>query len=266
MIFTNSAGHKIFYSYTTNADKPTLLLCNGIGQNSSYWAEIKYLFKDDFSFLEFDFPNQGQSSHTRKPLATNDYAQVIIDLCAELNIASCIGIGNAFGGLVIKLAYQIHPSLFSKIVLISCFAQRNKRMSRYAENTKSIVESIVEEQDFLKLFGQDWLDKSFIEMFGSEYLNTRSNQKKSERYFKGILSMMNSLQDNESNLSSEVEKIKIPVLVVQGNLDQIIPPSNGIELTEKLAKGQYAEIKNGKHILQETHPDELSDHLKLFLA
>lgn len=265
MIFTNSAGHKIFYSFTQNADKPILMLCNGIGQNSSYWAEIKFIFKDEFSFLEFDFPNQGQSSHSRKPLSTNDYAQVIIDLCQELNVSKCIGIGNAFGGLIIKLAYQMRPSLFKKIALISCFAQRNKRMGRYAENTKSIVESIVQEQDFLSLFGQDWLDKSFIEMFGSEYLNTRSNQKKSERYFKGILSMMNSLQNSENNLSSEVEKIKIPVLVVQGGLDQIIPPGNGSELAEKLPKGEYAEIKNGKHILQQTHPDELSDYLKSFL-
>lgn len=265
MIFTNSAGHKIHYAHTINAEKPTLLLCNGIGQNSLYWTEFKYLLKDDFSFLEFDFPNQGQSSNTRKPLETKEYAQVIIDLCSEVGISQCIGIGNAFGGLVIKLAYQLKPNLFNKIVFISCFAQRNKRMGRYAENTKSIVESIVEEQDFLKLFGQDWLDKSFIEMFGSEYLSTRSNQKKSERYFKGILSMMNSLQNSENNLSSEVEKIKIPVLVVQGALDQIIPPSNGIELSEKLSKGQYAEIKNGKHILHETHPDDLVDHLKPFL-
>jgi sigma-B regulation protein RsbQ len=266
MIFTSSAGHKVFYSYSNNADKPVLLLCNGIGQNSSYWAEIKFLFKNDYSFLEFDFPNQGQSSHTRKPLATNEYAEILLELCSELNLEKCVGIGNAFGGLIIKLAYQIKPSLFNKIVLISCFAQRNKRMGRYAENTKSIVESIVQEQDFLKLFGQDWLDKSFIEMFGSEYLSTRSNQKKSERYFKGILSMMNSLQASENNITSEVEKIKIPVLVIQGALDQIIPPSNGIELTEKLAKGQYAEIKNGKHILQQTHPDELADELRSFLV
>lgn len=266
MIFTNSEGHKVYYSYTAEANKPIVILCNGIGQSSTYWTSLISELSYRFNFVEFDFPNQGQSNHTRKVLSTHDYAQVIIDLCEHLNITSCIGVGNAFGGLAIKMAYLLKAELFEKLILISCFAQRNKRMSKYAENTKSIVESIVQEQDFMKLFGQDWLDKSFVEMFGSEYLSTRSNQKKSERYFKGVLSMMNSLQNSDSNISSEIEKITLPVLVVQGSLDQLIPPSNGIELSEKLGNGTYAEINKGKHILQESHPEELAALLDEYLT
>lgn len=266
MIFVNTDGHKIYYSYSAEANKPIIILCNGIGQSSTYWTPLKNELAERFNFVEFDFPNQGQSNHTRKVLTTQEYAKVIVDLCEHLSITSCIGVGNAFGGLAIKMAYQLKADLFEKLVLISCFAQRNKRMSKYAENTKSIVESIVQEQDFLKLFGQDWLDKSFVEMFGSEYLTTRSNQKKSERYFKGVLSMMNSLQNSDSDVTSEIEKIKIPVLVVQGSLDQLIPPSNGIELSEKLGNGTYAEINKGKHILQESHPEELAALLDEFLS
>lgn len=265
MIFTSPEGHKIHYIFTHKANKTTIVFCNGVGQSNEYWNGITEALNDKYNVLLFDFPNQGLSSHSKKVLSTNDYAKVLIDLCGHLQISTCIGVGNAFGGLVIKLAYKSQPLLFKKIVLISCFAQRNKRMSRYAENTKSIVESIVNEQDFLKMFGQDWLEKSFLEMFGSEYVSSKNNQKKSDRYFKGVLSMMNSLQQSESNLISDIHKIKVPVLVIQGSLDQIIPPGNGSELLKALSKGTYKEIKNGSHILQESHPEELATCIDTFL-
>lgn len=265
MIFVSPEGHKIHYIFLGEPKKNTLVFCNGVGQSNEYWNGLIEEFGDLYNYLLFDFPNQGLSSQSKKNLSTADYAKIITDLCEHLNIKSCVGVGNAFGGLAIKLAYKNNPLLFSKIVFISCFAQRNKRMSRYAENTKSIVESIVNEQDFLDMFGQDWLEKSFLEMFGSEYISSKNNKKKSGLYFKGVLSMMNSLQESDSSLINELHKIKIPVLVIQGSLDQIIPPGNGKELVEALSKGVYHEIKNGKHIIQESHPTELANCINDFL-
>jgi non-heme chloroperoxidase len=66
---------------------------------------------------------------------------------------------------------------------------------------------------------------------------------------------------------SDVARIDIPTLVIQGDADRIVPISASGHRTAKLIKGaRLAAIKDGPHAVNWTHADELNTELVNFLG
>jgi pimeloyl-ACP methyl ester carboxylesterase len=63
-----------------------------------------------------------------------------------------------------------------------------------------------------------------------------------------------------------VERIAVPVLVVHGDADRVVPSSNGELLARRIPGAELAVLTGRGHVVQLESPDELNRLVEQFLA
>jgi non-heme chloroperoxidase len=71
---------------------------------------------------------------------------------------------------------------------------------------------------------------------------------------------------SETDQTEDLKKIEVPLLVIQGDADQIVPIDDSGRLTAKIVKNAKLEVIPGApHGLCTTHADVINQHLLKFL-
>ncbi len=79
---------------------PTIVLLHGVGMNKSVWAPEVNLFCENFDVLIYDMWGHGESDLPVQQLNLTGYTQQLVDLLAELEIASAVVVGHSMGALI----------------------------------------------------------------------------------------------------------------------------------------------------------------------
>lgn len=265
--FQSSQG-KIYFKIENPNASETIVISSGIGQQIAYWTPFIKLLQNKYRVVLFDLPNQGKSFFSKAPLEFEDYINVIDELFEHLKIKDAIGLGVAFGAHVLKeLAFK-GKGYFSHLILASCFVHKDGKMTRHETNTYVTLKTALEDTDFFRLFGSGWLDASYTQMFGNGYIKLREEEKNQalRKYITGVVSQMETLRNYNTKLNlSSLNRINIPVLVVHGDNDFLIPPGKGKELTKTLKQGEFIRLKHTGHIVQESNPEALAETVVNFL-
>lgn len=79
---------------------PTIVLLHGVGMNKSVWAPEANLLCESFDVLIYDMWGHGESDLPVQQLNLTGYTQQLVDLLAELEIASAVVAGHSMGALI----------------------------------------------------------------------------------------------------------------------------------------------------------------------
>jgi pimeloyl-ACP methyl ester carboxylesterase len=72
--------------------------------------------------------------------------------------------------------------------------------------------------------------------------------------------------DNTNDLSQRLGKVKIPVLVITGEDDQIVPTAQSIRLSQELPNARLVVIPECGHVPQEKRPEAFLEAVNQFLS
>ena len=71
----------------------------------------------------------------------------------------------------------------------------------------------------------------------------------------------------ETDFRADLPKIDVPMLVIQGDADQVLPyPKTGERLPGLIANLQLVVIDGGPHAIAWTHADQVNSALQKFMA
>ena len=101
-------------------DAPAVILLHGFGSSLHTWEPWAALLQADHRVIRFDLPGFGLTG----PDPTNDYSDarsqaVLLALMDHLGIARAALVGNSMGGRIAWLFAASHPERVSRLVLIS---------------------------------------------------------------------------------------------------------------------------------------------------
>ncbi len=257
---------------TTGKGNPIIFL-HGLGASSCAWDKIsKYLSKNNKLFL-IDLKGFGLSE---KPLndkySVDDQSEIILDFIEKNNLKDIVLVGHSFGGAValltcIKLMGEKNNSI-KGMILIGAPAYRQK----HPQFTKLLKIPILNELLLVFLpsstcvkmvlkksfFDQKKITKDVIKSYGN-FLDTPG------AYHALISTAQQVLPRNIDWVISNYKNIKIPVLLIWGDHDQIIPLSIGQRLASEIPNAKLEIIPECGHVPPEENPEKTAELISEFL-
>lgn len=108
---------------TGRPDGQPIVFAHGFGCDQHMWRFVAPAFEDEFRVICFDHVGSGGSdlaSYDPQRYSTlQGYAEDVLEICAELDLADVVFVGHSVSAMVGVLADLAAPDLFDKLVLVA---------------------------------------------------------------------------------------------------------------------------------------------------
>ncbi len=196
----NIDGINVNYIDFGNSKKDTIVLLHGWGQNIEMMKMLGEPFEKDFRIIAVDFPGFGLSDEPKDAIGVDGYTLIIEKLLKKLNVKNPILVGHSFGGRVsIKYASK---NKVKKLILLSPALRGHDKKGLKTKVLKSLKKVPVIKE---------------LEGWAKNHIGSRDYKAASP-----IMKQVLVLTVNE-DLSSDAEKIKVPTILIYGDMDLEVP-------------------------------------------
>lgn len=267
--------------YELRGSGPPLVFVYGIACLMNHWHHQVSYFSKNFTTISFDLRGHHKSASSVFPQSLNidSLAQDLIELLRQLEISSAHFLGHSFGVPVLLKAYEKNPEIFKSMVFINGFAKnpiKNMFGMDVIEPFFYFVKSQFEKSP--DLWSQLWrvlihnpISMRLAALAGGFNLRV-THFKDIEVYTRGVaqmdlnifLPLFEELMrfDGDQILST----IKVPVLIMSGENDNITPRSFQIQMNELIQGSEFVLVPYGSHCTQLDFPDYVNLRLEKFLT
>lgn len=206
-------GYNICCKISGSGEKTAVML-QGWGTNYGVYDVVAASIRDEYRFIQFDFPGFGGSDEPREPWNVDAYADFFCKLMEKLGVQRAALIGHSYGGrVVIKLAARRDlPFEIERIVLIDSAGILPKKS--FLQRVKIRKYKILK-----KIFHIGWVSFLFPEL-----IEDWRNRQGSEDY-KNATPMMRQclvMAVNE-DLTKLLPQIRQETLLIWGDRDTATP-------------------------------------------
>ena len=239
----------------SNDKQKNLLFIHGFGGDLNNWMFNQEELSKDYNTFALDLPGHGLSSKNIKESSLTDFSELIIKFCEEHKLNNVNLVGHSFGaGIAINCAFE-NMNYVESLNLISPIGLGDEIDSSYLENFITADSRKELKHELEKLY------------FNSEIL-TRDliNEVLKYKRIDGVSNSLNLIKDEilasgkqKINLKEKINKISIPVTVIWGKEDSIIPFDHSKNLNEKI---NIKIIDQCGHMGHTEHPNEVNVIIK----
>ena len=243
-----------------------VILLHGFGSSLHTWEPWAQALQDDYRVVRLDLPGSGLS--LADPSGRYDDArttELLVALMDRLGLASAVLVGNSIGGRIAWNFAAQHPDRVTKLVLISPDGFASGAF-RYGEKPSVPFFAHV----LRYVLPKSMIRSSVASAYGNPALLTDETV---DRYYDlmlapgardALISRMEQtvLQDPVPTL----RKIQLPVLLLWGEKDRLIPVSNAMDYSRELPQSEIVAFPELGHVPQEEAPTRSLQSIKAFLA
>jgi non-heme chloroperoxidase len=267
---TTKDGTEIYYKDWGSGQPITF--SHGWPLTADAWdAQMLFLAQQGYRVIAHDRRSHGRSSQTWEGNDMDTYADDLATLFEALDLQKAIMIGHSTGGGEVARYIGRHGSKrVAKAVLISAVppimlkSEKNPGglpMSAFDEIRTSVAANR----------SQFWKDLS-MPFFGYNRPGAKISEGVRESFW--LQSMMGGITGeydcikafSETDFNEDLKKIDVPLLVMHGDDDQIVPFHDAGELTAKIVKGAQLKVYKGyPHGMPIIHADEINRDLLAFI-
>lgn len=216
--------------YTIQGQGHPVVLMHGWQQNISMMEPIAKHLSENFQVVNFDFPGHGQSDDPMCPWGVIEYTQWFAELMQVLKIENPILIGHSFGCRV-AIRYCVQYPV-CKMILTGAAGIRPKRHLDYYLRTYSFKAA----KQIIKIPGLKQYEENLKKHFGStDYKNVTGVMR--DTFVKVV----------NDDISDLLEQVKIPVLLVWGDKDEMTPLWMGKMMEAKMQDAGLAIFEGEDH-------------------
>lgn len=222
------------YEDVGNSDKIVLLL-HGWGANIQTMAPIKNIIKDRYRVISLDLPGFGESDEPELAIDSFEYANIVMEFLARLNIERAIFVGHSFGGKITSIISANHPEMVEKAILIDSAGLIPKRgldyyIRVYSYKFMKFIYNIIPGKN-----KEARLEK-FRKKHGSDDYNDSS----------GVMRQILVIVVNE-NIRPLLNKIQCETLLIWGENDDATPLYMGEIFNEEIKNSGLVVLKDAGH-------------------
>ncbi|RFU69857.1 alpha/beta hydrolase [Peribacillus saganii] len=239
--------------------KPIVLL-HGFCGSSRYWDKVIPKLSNNFRLIAPDLPGHGGSSVTGHISSIEDMANHIKDFLDSLNVQEVTMFGHSMGGYItLEFAKKYSDRLngFSLIHSTAFPDTEEAKAAREANIAKveqvgvhPLIEGLVP-----KLFAQENQDKNADEVIKTKEIGYLTSPI-------GATTALKAMKDRP-DLNNVLEATSLPVLLIAGEKDQVIPPEKTFSVTKSNILQSL--ITNSGHMSMFEAPGKLISEMEEFL-
>lgn len=268
-----SDGTEIFYKDWGSRDAQPIVFHHGWPLSADDWDnQMLYFLGKGYRVIAHDRRGHGRSSQTDLGVDMDTYAADLIQLAAELDLRNAVHIGHSTGGgEVIRYVARAEPGRVAKAVIIGAIPPV---MIKKESNPDGLP---VEVFDGLRAAlaanrSQFYIDLPTGPFYGYNRPGARIVQGNIDRWWRqGMMGGAKAQYDciavfSETDFTEDLKAIDVPVLVMHGTDDQIVPYKDAALLSAKLLKNGTLKLYEGlPHGMCTTDPDIVNPDLLAFV-
>jgi 3-oxoadipate enol-lactonase len=238
-----------------------LLLLHGIGSSSlAFRAQLADL-GSDFDVVAWDAPGYGASEDPPADFTLHDFADAAARVLDGLAWPSAHVLGHSFGGVVAQMLYHRHPRRVRSLILSDTNAgsgalpepERSARVQRRLNDLATLTPRQMAERRAPNLVPPDApaeLVQDLIDIMA---------QIRPAGYASAATVM------GSADVRPCLRAIGVPTLVLQGELDTIIPLSTAEELVRAIPAARLVVIPGAGHASNQHKPEAYNAAVRQFL-
>src|SRR5262249_15161933 len=266
---------KLRVHYLESGAGPTLVLIHGnAGAVEDFALHAIGLLCSEYRVVAVDRPGHGKSDRpSAKTPTLEDQAELLHQTLVGLGIRNPILVGHSWGGSL-ALAYSLqYQSEVSALVLLAPAAYPDSREYRWLQvATKPPILGDLSLLLAKLTIGRRLLKQNLTEAFAPEkltddYLRFATKSWLDRKHLKSYLEDEWNLNASLKRLSKHYSEIHIPVVIVTGAHDKVVPPGqNAYRLNAVIPRSQLIELKDTGHEIPQTHPESINRALTMIPA
>jgi len=266
--------NNIRINYSDVGEGEALVLVHGFASSTYTWRYIEEHFIGKYRVISIDLKGFGFSSkpHDQK-YSIHDQSEILIEFMEKLGLSCVTVMGHSYGGAVALATFRSSRNkgqdLIKRLILIDSASYRHDfpdfisvlRTPLLNRISLSIVPSKINANFVLReaFYDDKKITKEMIDLY-SYYLNLPGAHS-------ALIQTANQIvPDDVEDFTKFYSKIDIPVLIIWGKKDQIVPISNGIRLQREIPNASFKVIENCGHMPQEECPEIVVHHISEFLS
>jgi pimeloyl-ACP methyl ester carboxylesterase len=254
--------------------EPVFVLLHGFAASLYSWHAVMEPLSQLGTVIAFDRPGFGLSEHPltwqgQNPYSPETQVELVMGLMDHFGVSNAILIGNSAGGTVSMQIALAYPERVSALILVDPAVYRGGGVPRFMKHllatpqmrhlgplfTRQILKH---GQDLIKLA---WHDPALLPQ---EMRVDYQKPFQVENWDKALWEF--TLASRPTGLTKRLNKLVLPVLVITGDDDHIVPTSDSIRLAGELPNAHLEVIANAGHIPHEEQPQVFMAAVSSFMS
>lgn len=270
---TTSDGVEIFYKDWDPKNGKVIYFHHGWPLSSDDWdAQMLFFVNQGFRVVAHDRRGHGRSSQVSEGHDMDHYADDVAAVVKHLGVQGAMHVGHSTGGgEVVRYIVRHGEDKVSKAVLISAVPPLMVKTDANPQGTPKAVFD-----DFQAQLAANRAQFYYDVPAGPFYGYNRPGAKPSEAIIwnwwrQGMMGGAKAHYDgivafSQTDFTEDLKKISIPVLVIHGDDDQVVPYQDSGVLSAKLVQnGTLHTYKGAPHGIPTTHADQVNADLLAFV-
>ena len=271
--FKTNDGTQIFYKDWGPKDAQPVVFHHGWPLSSDDWdAQMLFFLGKGYRVIAHDRRGHGRSSQTDTGNEMDTYAADVAALVAHLDLKNALHVGHSTGGGEVAryVARYGKDGRVAKAVLVGAVPPIMVKTENYPGGLPLDVfdgfrQSLTADR------AQFFLDVASGPFFGFNREGAKVSEGAIRNWWRqGMMGGTKAHYDcikafSETDFTEDLKAIDVPVLVMHGDDDQIVPIENSAHLAIKLLKNGTLKVYEGlPHGMATTHPDIINADLLAF--
>jgi pimeloyl-ACP methyl ester carboxylesterase len=235
-------GLKIYARASRKPDLSRLpvVLVHGYGMSSSYMVPVAKRLAAEGTVYAPDLPGYGRSEDPVRTLSISELADFLRAWMGAAGIEQAAFLGNSMGCQILAELALRHPRRVDRLILVSPTVDPAART--FGRQLPRFLKTATAER------------ASLVLVMGRDFIRRGLRRLRRE--------MVIAFEDR---IEQKLPLISVPVLVIRGERDAIVPQAWAIEVARKLRAGDLQVIQGKGHALNYSAADELMRVIRPFL-
>ena len=265
MPIVNANGIEIYYETAGPRHAPPLLLIQGLTGYTKDWAPQLPAFQDDFYVITFDNRGAGKSTQPEPGYTVADMAEDTAALLDVLNIPQAFIFGISMGGMIALNLAARHPAKVEKLALGCTTAGGKVVIWPEPQVAEAMTQPSTGDrrQDFMRdlwfLVGPE--AQNNVPPAIERLADVAAQNPQTEM---GFLGQFQAVATHD--VTGDLGHLAMPVLVMHGQKDVLIPFANGRYLAEHIPGAEFAVYPRAGHLFYAEEAEAVNKRLRDFFC
>ena len=271
--FVEVNGLNVHYK-TYGTGEHVLILLHGFGASLCSWHEVTTPLAEYGTVIAYDRPAFGLTERPlewegESPYSQDSQVELVIGLMDALGIEKATLVGNSAGGTVSMLTALKYPERIESLILVDPAVYAGGGAPAWIRpllgtpqmrHVGPLIARQIQAQgvEFIKTA---WHDPSKIPQ---ATFDGYQKPLQVEDWDKALWEL--TLSSRESGLAERVNEFNLPILVITGDDDRIVPTEQSLRLAAEIPNADLVVIPQCGHLPHEECPDEFMQAVQDFLG
>ncbi|MCS6994322.1 MAG: alpha/beta hydrolase [Anaerolineales bacterium] len=255
--------------------EPVFILLHGFGASTFSWREVMAPFAELGRVIAYDRPAFGLTSRPmpgewkgQNPYSPESQAAIVIGLMDALGVDTAWLVGNSAGGTVSVYTALTYPQRISGLILVDAAIYTGGGSPGWVRPLLATpqmrrIGPLLARQ--IATSGNDFIRSAFHDpsLVTPEVLEGYRKPLRAHNWDRALWELTSA--SRPLGLAERLNELNLPVLVITGDDDRIVPTEQSIRLANEIPGAALAVIPNAGHLPHEEKPAEFMQAVREFL-